>query len=165
MEGRPSLLISMEVLTMSVGELSTALKRLAAETSELTFEPHPPGTLQSDDFDVAITADPAIIRVADPICGKPILRFPADNFSDRLRGCRSFIDALEPRRALLVKLTNALFTELPDFPSPDTHVNIFRLAELCDVHVTTVSRTIQGKVCNTPTGHVPFTQFVTNLRK
>ena len=165
MEGRPRLIVAMEVLKMNVTELSTALQRMASETPEIMLEPYAHGTLVSDEFDVAVTVTPPAIQVAEPNCGNAILTLPQEHMSESLRTCQTFINSLQPRRDMLTKLTTMLFAALPDFPRPGTHVDIFRLAELCNVHVTTVARTIQGKACQTPFGLIPYTQFITNMRK
>lgn len=163
MAGRPLLIVTMEVLTMNVTELSAALKRMASETPEIMLEPHADGTLVSDEFDIAVTT--SAVQVAEPNCGKAILTLSPGAMSESLRTCQAFINTLQPRRDMLTKLTTMLFAELPDFPNPRTHIDIFRLAKVCNVHVTTVARTIQGKACQTPFGLIPYTQFITNLRK
>ena len=165
MQIRPRLLIQFEVLMMTVSELSTALRQMATTVPQLTFEPHFPGTMVSDDFDVAVSSSPETVCVAEPTCGRPLLADLPPDLSEDLQTCHSFINSLEPPRSLLLTLTQASLTELPDFPSVESHVGIFRLAELCNVHVTTVGRAIHGKVCQTPHGLVPFSQFITNLRK
>ena len=156
MDHAPPLLISLNVLTMNVSELSNALTRIEKETSALTFIPYPTGTLVSDNFDVAVDESVDSVQIAEPRCGKPHFANYQDDLTHPLQTYRSFIDSLPPRRAMLTKVTNLLITKLPGFPNTNSHIDIFRLAELCNVHVTTISRTIQNKACRIRNGSIPL---------
>ena len=162
--GNPSRLIyQIAVLQMTVAELKDELLLYFAKTPGVSFVPHDAGTFASDRIDVAIKRANGgfAIEIAEPEPGRLILnpdQDPTRNSEWRL--CQQLIEAIGHRRAVIHKVSTAIVACLPEFPRIGLGVRLFELARICDMHVTTVARALDNKVCETTLGVVPMRHFL-----
>ncbi len=161
----PTMMTRMTVLQMNVAELSEELLRHARLTPELCFQRVSPGTLASNEFDVAVfqTDDGLRSEIARPLCGDPILAPRVAGISPEWSRCRDLIASIQLRRATLKKVIDTLIALLPEFPKSSSTLRLQTLADFCDMHITTVSRALDNKQCATPTGLVPLRQLVAGV--
>lgn len=165
--GNPSRLIyQMAVLQMNVAELKNELLLYFAKTPRSSFVPYQAGTFESDHIDVLTKRANSgfSIEIAEPESGRLILtpdQDPARNSEWRL--CQPLIDAIGHRRAVLHKVSTAIVACLPEFPQIGPGVPLSELARVCDMHVTTVARALDNKVCETTLGVVPIRHFLSRV--
>lgn len=163
--GNPSRLIyQMAVLQMTVAELKDELLLNFAKSPGVSFVPYDAGIFVSDRIDVAIRRANSgfAIETAEPEAGRLILtpdQDPTRNSEWRL--CQQLIEAISHRRAVVHNVSTAIVACLPEFPRIGPGVHLFELARMCDIHVTTVARALDNKVCETTLGVVPMRHFLT----
>ena len=164
-QGRPMMMTRMTVLQMSVTELSEELLRCACSSPELSFQRVLPGVVVSNEFDVVIfqTDDGLRAEIATPLCGDPSLVPPAAGESPEWSRCRDLINSIHLRKVTLKKVIDFLIARWPEFPRSSSELRLQELANLCDMHITTVSRALDNKLCATPTGLVPLRKLVAGL--
>lgn len=147
----PRMIRSMEVLQTPISELSSQLAFHAVETPELSLLPQLPGTIASDDFDVVLDED-GLITVVEPACGRPLLKSDPGTQNPELRELHWLLEAIDQRRATLFQVTNTILDFVPAFPAVPAPIRMLEVADVCGIHVTTVSRAVDGKLCKTPVG-------------
>lgn len=162
----PAMIFRMEVLQMTVAELSLALQRYAFACSELPITFAPSGSFQSDEFDVAVsrTPDQLTVGIAEPQCGIPILPpFPSTP-STELQMCQFLIDAMAQRSATLRLVTETLVAQFPEFPEFTEPIKMSQVARNCNLHVATVSRALDNKICLSAVGKIALKQFIAGFQ-
>lgn len=159
---QPSMLFIMNTLQLPTGELSRALKAVAARTDMLTFMCHEPGVFVSDTYDVRVseTADGPGIEVAEPECGRAVIQQEPNETDGGVRDAQRLLYAINARRTVLQDIMRGVANCVGGFPDPGEPCTIGDVAQYLDVHVTTVARALDNKWCLTPQGAVPCRQFV-----
>ncbi len=159
---RNAMIYRMTVLQMSVAEIAA---EMLLAPPELSFVPWETGTLVSSVIDVAVTslAGGSVITIAEPPPGCPVLTVATGVSGSKRRLCQLLIDAINERRATLKRVTEVLVCCLPSFPQIERGVRIPEVARLCDLHVSSVSRALENKVCSTDIGLIPLKHFLSGF--
>ena len=162
----PTMIFRMEVLQMTVAELSLALQQCASACSELPVTFAKNGTFQSDDYDVAVSRGPdqLIVSIAEPSCGIPILPPLSSTPPTEVQRCQFLIEAMAHRSATLRLVTETLVTQVPEFPEFKEPIRMSKVARNCNLHVTTVSRALDNKICLSAIGKIALKQFIAGFQ-
>jgi RNA polymerase sigma-54 factor len=165
-------------LDLELAELGKLVDRLRAldprPASQLVEEDAPP--IRSDvvvdatpeGFEVALAGaslsavrlEPSIAELAkDRRQPAPVRRY----LRDKVDRARWIVDAVEQRRATLLRVAGAIFRRQRAFLEHGPgHLAPLRMAEVADelgLHVSTVSRAVAGKYAQTPRGSFPLRHF------
>ncbi|MFO0059618.1 MAG: hypothetical protein ACK57O_01945 [Planctomyces sp.] len=162
---QPAMLFRLEILQMTVAELSSELLRTAIQTPEVRFRSHESGVVVSSEVDVVVSFTPEDTRaqIAEPGCGDPFLIPMASGASPGLRLCQILLESIDVRRSTLQKVTDALIEHLPNFPQTRDSIKLSELARQCEMHITTVSRALDNKTCSTPVGPVALRRYISGM--
>jgi len=163
---RPWLIDHMKPLMMTVGELSARLERLATNNSQLSFISHAESKFVSNEYDVRVSAvgSGLSIDIAEPACGQPLLSATHDPNDPRCQEADWLIQTMVTRRDMLSRVMRALAENHPGSPVPQHSVRFQTIADACNLHITTVSRTLDNKICSTPNGPMPCRDYIYGLK-
>lgn len=160
------MIFRMKILQMTIAELSGTLLQYATANSQLSFTTPPIGAFQSDKCDIAALPinGQLAVRVAEPLCGIPVLQqLPSDTSSD-LRMCEILIDGMAQRRATLRVVAETLISHLDEFPRLTRTIKMSDIADACSIHVTTVSRALDNKLCLTEVGEIALKKCIVGFQ-
>lgn len=153
---------SMEVLQMSIAELSAKLESLALNCSKISFTGNCNGEV-SHDATVFSAGNGYILEITEPATGTARFESVSKQEIADEQYLRWFVESIDTRRLLLYQLTEQLMELLPDIPTRGAYskLNMFDFAKKCDLPVTTVSRLVGSKKLNTPSGSVLYCDLFT----
>lgn len=135
---------------MSIGEISSRLSGLVSQASYFEFLPFDESTFTSDTIDLAIrkTQQGFEIDICEPRCGIPNLDLVLLRDNKTLRKEIEMIwTASRKRKTYLFDVMTAVINQNSGNLQPNATVRMIKVAKACDLHVTTVSRILDDKIC------------------
>jgi Ca-activated chloride channel family protein len=102
-------------------------------------------------------------KVLKPLRNKQTARKDREALERKIESARWLLEALEQRRAMLLRVTQAILEQQPAVldkgPTAIVPLRMQQIADRLGVHVTTVSRAVQGKWIQTPHGIIALKEF------
>jgi len=152
---------------LPIGEISSRLSQLVAHVSYFELVPFGQTVFTSSKFDVAIRPSPSggEIDVAEPECGYPDLSIKLlRDKQDIRKEIETLWAATRDRRKLLHDVMDTICKLNSGNLNPNASIRMSEIAKTCDLHITTVARVLDNKVCLLDTGAVFCRDYIYELR-
>lgn len=148
---------------MPIGEISSELLELIDRESYFELLPFDDDVFTSDRHDVAIqdTESGFHVEVAEPECGRPNLEVVLLRDNTRIREAISTLwESTRARKALISKVMNAICRLNDGKRKPHKPLRMQEIADICNLHVTTVSRVLDNKICLVDSDAIPCRDYL-----
>ncbi len=152
---------------MAIGEISSCLTDLVGKESCFEFSPFSEDVFTSDTIDLTIreTQPRFTLEVSEPTCGIPNLELVLLRDNVPIRNQIKMIwEATRKRRAHLSEVMTEVINLNSGNLSPTASVRMADVADACNLHITTVSRILDNKICRVDDQMFPCRKYIYGLR-